>query len=314
MTSSGPEHARLGIVSILGHLAVPVGLYLAGCVACVLTGLGVLIEHGAAAAWALAGAFLAGQSMYLLDRVKLCDAWLDPADEAAQPERFAFLARHSNFIRVLVAVDAAAAMAIAALIHPMLPLAVAGLLASIVLYAGLPRTASSPEQRGRRRLKDILVIKNIAVAGGITAYSLAVAWTLAVTGSQHTPDRRAWIWAGGFVFLHVLADALLCDIDDAPSDQRFGTRTLAWRWGSGPTRCLAVFVVLVALVLTAATTPSSSPSHAEMMRWLWAMGMAASSLWLVRVPAGRMRTAVDLRLPTMAALIVAADALLSLPW
>src|SRR3954470_5753040 len=112
-----------GALGRLGHLAVWAGLYVAAAGACFgqvagLPGVGV-----SRAWWAGVGfAWATAACVYLLDRVKARDVWLDPADREAHPERFAFLSRRAWWVRFAAGALAAASAGAAWLVHPLGPL------------------------------------------------------------------------------------------------------------------------------------------------------------------------------------------------
>ncbi len=283
----------------MGHGAVWTGLYVAACAFCAIqTGTHRLPSD----TWlAILAAYLCGQSVYLLDRVKLRDAWLDEADREAHPDRFAFIHRHRRPLRGLIVCEAVAATGLLALIYPLLALLPAFALGGVVVYAGLPRTFWVPP--GARRIKDLLIVKNLAVAGSITAFALLLA--IVVAGDE--AGRWAWwrwSWVGAFLLLHVLADSMLCDIDDVGADERFGTQTLAWRRSARFVRALAIgFALAIALVTWAnwiLWTDNTEQGDIGWVRVSWATIMLFSIgiLWIV--PAGSVRDAVDLRLPIAA--------------
>lgn len=121
---------------------------------------------------------------YLLDRVKLRDAWLDAADRQAHPARYAFLGRRTTAVRALIAVAVAGATAAGAAVSRwMIPVPIAAC-AGVTVYA--------PRPRGRTpRLKDRLVLKNTYVAGGIAGFAVATvfvahaaAWAVVTVASS----------------------------------------------------------------------------------------------------------------------------------
>src|SRR5204862_668207 len=79
---------------------------------------------------------------YLLDRVKVFDEWLDPADELAHPARYAFLRRHSGVVRASMAGLWLLSAVIGAWIHPMGLVVTAAAAAGVMVYAGFPRGES----------------------------------------------------------------------------------------------------------------------------------------------------------------------------
>ena len=285
----------------LGHGAVWTGLYVSACCACAVQTATPGAHPGV---WrVLLAAFLTAQSVYLLDRVKLCDALLDPADRLAHPERFAFVFGYRRPLRVFLVIEAILAglllFSMSAVLSLLVPLALVG----VIAYAGLPRSAPIPP--GARRIKDYLILKNLAVSVGICAFSLLLAMG---AGGTPAPTLTVWLWPGVFLFLHVLTDSMLCDIDDRDADARFGTHTLAWRATPRAVRALSLTIaVLIAIATTLLYRPGAftriSPDLAG-TRIAWSVVMAITSAVLVRVRAGHMRDTVDLRLPIVAGVLL----------
>src|SRR5262245_41220741 len=100
--------------SAASHLALWASLYVTGAVACFgqVAGMGFSGVLDRSRGLALVYGFLTAAAVYLLDRVKLRDPWLDPADRAAHPNRFEFLARYAAKVRVLAAAMALASAAL----------------------------------------------------------------------------------------------------------------------------------------------------------------------------------------------------------
>lgn len=277
------------------------GLYVVGAVVCLaqVAGFDTLIAPGARLA-AAAFAFSTAAAVYLLDRVKLRGAWLDPADEQAHPRRYAFVAGHARVLRVLiVALLAAAAWLGWHLLAwgGVIPLvAVAGVLA----YAGRPRAV-------RPRPKDIILLKNVYVALGITGFGAIVAIAAIRPGAD-----AATMWgfavahavplalSGGHLALRVLADAVLCDLDDEDADRRFGTGTLPIHLG----RARAWNTALAVRLCTAAAL-AAIPMLPLWPRLAWAGVTVVSSVALRAAAPARVRDWVDARLAMEAAVVAA---------
>ncbi|MGH7134069.1 MAG: hypothetical protein ACREJO_19265, partial [Phycisphaerales bacterium] len=214
-------------IATLSYVAVWPALYVTAAVV-FLVQVGGLETGGGTlgtADWLILAA-ATGLGTYLLDRVKLRDAWLDPADAAAHPARYGFLARRTGVVRgVAVAALAVASVAGAAMgtwwgWAAALPAASA---AGVVAYAARPRA-----QRGSARPKDVLVFKNVYVAAGITGFAAAVVMAAAHRGVTPVELMRG-LWSPVVVFAlvqlfgRVMVDAALCDLDDESADRRFGT-------------------------------------------------------------------------------------------
>jgi hypothetical protein len=288
---------RLAVSS--SHAAIWAGMYVVGAMVCVaqVAGIDAIITPRARAAAALY-AFCTATAVYILDRVKLRNAWLDPADAEAHPRRFAFVAGHAAILRTAMAVLLAIAAALGGWLlawGEFLPfLSVAG----VLLYAGRPRSKHP-------RVKDVVLLKNAYVALGITGFAALVAvaairpgsgvvglWTLAVA--------HAWplAIASAHVAVRVLADAVLCDLDDEAADRRFGTATLPTELG----RRWSMNAALLAR-LGASTILLFIPGIPLLPRVLWAVITAISSLSLRWTAPARVRDWVDARFAMEAAAV-----------
>lgn len=275
------------------HLALWPGLYIVSAVVYVANlappagdGATTAVHEHAKWWWCLLFTFLTGVGTYLLDRVKLRDAWLDPADEHAHPSRYAFIAKHSSAVRVGALACLLGATTIAwfqASQRWLLAIPLASAL-GVVAYAAKPR-------RIRPRLKDLLVLKNAYVAGGIAAFAGVVVWCWFHAGvSALASAWPSFAFAGLTLIVRVFADAVLCDLDDEAADRRFGTQTFpttlgyrsAWNGAMALRLCVAL-----ALVLT--------PIGDRRMRLAWAIATAASSLALRVFRPARVRDWVDAR-------------------
>ncbi len=169
--------------------------------------------------------FASGMGVYLLDRVKLSNSLLDPADAMARPEQHTMLTANATRLRAVVVGLLVLATLAGAWLSPWLtPLPILSAV-GVVTYAGnLGGGVKSRTQR--RRIKDLLGVKNGVVAAGITCFALFAAW--AASGTTALSGGRLWLAAvGASLLLRVAADAALCDIDDWHADSQYGTRTLA---------------------------------------------------------------------------------------
>lgn len=280
-----------GAVAVAGHLALWMGLYGGAGVVCIWQLLPALrpAMWEQAAATLLAAVFLT-TAVYLLDRVKLSDRLLDPADAEAQPVRFEFLRRRSRKVRILAFSLALIAATFIRPLDPLAPLLVVGSVAAVVGYAGLAR-------RGRRRVKDILLVKNAVVSAGLVGLAVSLVLlasprerglaTIAEIARQHWTPLAV---VTAHLFIRVFADAVLCDLDDEESDRAHGTDTVptrlrrrkAW-WVAGALR------IASALVLVAWTAGPLAARSA----WAGAIcaGTAALALWNPK----RVRDLVDVR-------------------
>lgn len=211
---------RVGVIEALGHLAIWAAMYVVGCAVFAgwLLGSPVGLHTGATI-------FLITMGTYLLDRVGAWPGLPDRADVVAVPRRVRFLRRVFPGARVLalgvLVVGLVLAAAYGLLVALVVPAAVIGML----VYGHVP---------GRRRLKDIILVKNLAVALSITALVLVL---VLAQGAR-------WSWPAllvtiGAMLLHVLSGAVLCDVDDRHADARRGTRTVPNVLGPGVTWWIA---------------------------------------------------------------------------
>lgn len=235
-----------------------------------------------------------GGGVYLVDRVKLRDAWLDPADAAAHPARFAFLAARSGRVRALAALLLLGAMAAAWRMHPwMAALPILGVV-GVLAYAAKPRQQLA-------RPKDVLLFKNAYVAAGITGFALVV--VLAAGGDSWLATAQSIGWSAGLfaashVFARVFADAVLCDLDDESADRDHGTDTLPTAIGRTRAWNAAMLLrlgIAAALVLT--------PLGPLRTRPCWAAVTVASSISLRLLAPSHVRDWVDARFAVEAVVV-----------
>lgn len=270
------------------------GLYVVGSVWYVAALAGL---SGVGLANALLFSFAVGVGTYLLDRAKLRDAWLDPADAEAHPRRFAFIAEHAAAIRVgataslvLAAAAGATGLAGARWLWRIPPISGVG----VITYAATPR-GHTP------RPKDVFVLKNAYVAGGMAAFACLV-----VLGATHEgvhrllANVRLWAFLAATLGTRVFIDAALCDLDDRIADEHHSTMTFPVRLGRRRALDAATFAHLVL-----AGALAVAPIGPEGPRLAWAGVSAVSAIALRAVSPRRVRDIVDARL-VIEALCVAA--------
>lgn len=295
------SNAGIRVIDAIGHVGAWAGAYCAGASACFvqLAGLG-----DAPDAPLLLSVFLAATGAYALDRVKLRDSWIDPADIEAQPERYAFLRAHSRLVRLAALLAIAAAGVIGLTISAWAPLASAMAAVGVVAYAPRPK-------KHRSRVKDVPWLKNLYVAAGISVFA-ALAGLAAhirhedrsIVGLLTALAAPAVIATLTLLMARVLVDAALCDLDDEASDARHGTRTFVTLLGPRRLWMLSGLIRLGLIGLTLAAWPC--PWRARMV---WGGAMVAGTL-AVRVRRPReLRDVVDVRFAAEAAL-----ATLALRW
>ena len=305
MDSSRDRWMRAAAVP--GHLALWTGLYSASALLCLVQTTGVPADvfsrravAGYLCAWATA------TSVYLLDRVKLSDRRLDPADAQAKPERYAFLHSRRCAIRAAAAVLALIGLVCGWLVHPLCVALVLGAFVGILIYAGHPPGHVSGR---RRRLKDLFIIKNLSVAGSITAFAAGIALLAAYSDRRPNsagPSLNAAEFLGGALLLlgRVAADAALCDIDDEAADRRYGTQTLPTRLGRERTWLIALGL---GAVLVGASWLLPAPAPVRSARILWTGLALVSGVGIRMWNPGRLRDVIDFRFVAIGLIAAAVD-------
>ncbi len=290
----------------LGHLGAWAGLYVTAAYVCFWQ----LSAAGPANSWpnpaALISVMLAATGVYAIDRVKIADRFLDPADFAAHPARYAFLRKHTLAVRGMAMVAVAMAMGVGAFASPLLPWLIALSVLGVIVYA--------PGPRGRLpRPKDLLLLKNVFVACGVV--SLAVVATAMIGPISRAPHEAFWevvrarlapiADAAALLLLRVIVDAVVCDIDDVDADAAYGTHTLATAIGPGRTLAVAIAArfVVAGLILAVARAPSA-------VRVAWAVVSVAGAASLAIGPRGRpLKTRIDVGFVAEAVVVSAVVAL-----
>ncbi len=297
------------VVERVGYLSLWAGLYVTGAVVCFVQTSGLAAKVPVrAAGTVVAFSLCLATAVYLLDRVKLRDAWLDHADAEAHPRRYLFLARRSGGVRLLIVILLTAAVWLAGAHGWAGALTVLAAVAGVLAYAARPR--------GRHaRPKDVLLVKNLYIAGGITGFAVVVGSASAMpdvsfgsVAELAASHGGRFVFAGMLLLVRVFADAVLCDLDDQAADARFGTRTLPGRVGRRRAWDVAMGMrlVLAAVLATAAALPESLHHLPRATLLLWACTTAGSSLLMRRVSPAHVRDWVDIRLAVEAAVVTLA--------
>lgn len=289
--------ARLrSITAALSHAAVIAAIYVGTSVVCFAQLSGMARAGDARTIEAALFTTLTAMAVYLLDRVKVRDAWLDPADNLAQPDRQRFLAgtpARARVTRLAAVVLACAAAFIGTRVTALAPEFVLLAVAGGVVYAGRPRS------RLGSRVKDRLIVKNAFVALGIAGFAgLVVKPLRTLPDLESLVTSGAWLFAGAQVAVRVFADASLCDLDDERADRVHHTATLATHLGRYPAWAVAMTVRLIAaaaLILV--------PLGPQSARWGWAIVTVVSTFALRAWNPRRLRDAVDLRFAAEAAAV-----------
>ncbi|HZK81838.1 MAG TPA: hypothetical protein VFC46_12240, partial [Humisphaera sp.] len=104
--------------------------------------------------------------------------------------------------------------------------------------------------------------------------------------------------ACALLIVRVLADAVLCDLDDADSDRRFGTQTLPNHLGRN-----RAWSVAFGLRIAVAVALVSIPVLPMWPRLAWALVTVVSSTWLWLSAPGHVRDWIDARFAVEAACV-----------
>lgn len=210
------------MVAAVRHLAIFAACYVAAQV------VAAAVLVGVAVSWrAVLVAGLTGLGTYLVDRSRPFAGTPDRGDLRAEPERVRFMLAYLLPVRLLACGALATALLLAlpwGVYATLVPLSVVGLL------------CYSRWSRHGRRLKDLLWLKNPTVAVSITAFALLL------VHATSTIEWSTLVPAGAVLLLRITADAMRCDIDDAESDARQGTRTAANVLGVAATWRLALLL------------------------------------------------------------------------
>lgn len=280
------------IIDALGHIGLFSGVYVAGAFVCLAQLGGVAVVPPPRAIGAIT---LLATAAYALDRVKLRGAWIDPADVASQPARYAFLQRHATAVRVTAFVMLVLGAALGTPITHWAPLAAVMIPVGVAVYAAKPRGT-------RARPKDVIAVKNGYVTAGIVGFTLVAAVCVAAPAdtvrSWMEVARLRWVplaAAAALLALRVYLDAALCDLDDEAADRRFGTATFATRMGSARAWRYTGVLRWVLVVAIAVATPCPWRARAA-----WScMTLLGMLVLRLRGPTA-VRDWVDLRLPVEA--------------
>lgn len=204
---------------------------------------------------------LCAHSCYLLDRVKIADHRQDPADAIALPDRAMLFARFAKPIRALITIELVTGAYAGWLIHPLLSLIPIAALFVVHLYAGRAATPSSP------RLKDLPAIKAFMIASGHLSLCIAVVWANEheLLADLHLLEIIAIVG----VWMIVVGDAILCDIDDHDADMMYSTKSMAVLFGSRAAWLCAIGFITIGAVLIGFNQPSMIGIGATLIITTW---------------------------------------------
>lgn len=281
--------ARVSFVSDrLGWIGAYMALYGGAIVAAAW-----LLVHGEIN-WTIASlAATLTMSVYLLDRVKPHDRLRDPADAIAHPTRDAFVRRHLVALRILCLLLAAAVIVTGSLVHWAMPVIAIGALFGVLVYGSIPRT-----QRVQRRPKDVLIVKNLAVACAFSSMTMAMLWSQGLMPTAALPA----VGAVAFIGLHIFTDAMLCDIDDARADAQFGTSTIVNQINADGTWQLALLLNIIAAIWLC--TMASAEWIAQESAIILAMLLPLGTVIVRKTSPNRVRDAIDLKTPIAVGLAI----------
>lgn len=291
------------MIGAFAHLAFWAAAYVTAGVVCAAQLLGVA-HHLAPAA--LLYAWSTALFAYLLDRVKVRDAWMDPADRLAHPKRYAYLHEHRHAARWIMLGAAGVSLLTGWVLHPIAAAGTVATVLGVLAYAGRPRTAGAGP-----RIKDRFIVKNLFVGVGIAGFAVLIASLVAVDRAQdagaesvaHLVKRLANAPLGpaltfAYLTLRVYADAVLCDIDDEEADRVHDTRTLPTRFGGE-----RAWVAAMWLRLALAASLLCWPAGPFAARVAWAVVSAAGTVMLRWWRPQKVRDLVDARFGIEAACV-----------
>lgn len=295
-----PPGLIASLVAAIGHLAGWVGLYFAAAYASAALLLGRTVQLDP-----LAAAFCAGVGLYILDRLKLRDALLDPADLATHEQRHRFLRARARPLRILAWGMLAIGTVLVVAIHPanalLPPVGVLGVL------------AYSRPHKQRRRPKDYFLLKNLMPGGAIGGLGVILAVQSPVRGSS-LHDSPTGTWALPFIgavlvalVLLIAADAMLCDLDDIAADRASRTSTVPVRGGIKATWRLGLLVHAIAGVLAVTVGWRHGLAVAAAA---WACTNLGLTVLLSMARPGQVRDLIDLRLPAATLLAIVLNQML----
>ncbi len=285
LVTSGPFWKLLRALDIAGYLAVWPALYLWAAASMFADLAGLPRPEATASIFLMALAM----SVYLVDRVKLADRFLDPADADTHPARHAWLWKHRVLARGLAGAAAVIASAAGFMLHPALAGGPLVGQVAVFAYSGLP--PGTPSRFAR--LKDIPLVKNLAASLGLTTISV-----LAVRHMGEPAFALEDFAPAAVVAILVFADCMLCDVGDARGDGLHGTRTIPVIFGTGVGRAAASVLVVAAGCWAWGLSPDAGSR--------WALAVLGSQVALLVLPESLIRNWTDLRLPILAGLLLLA--------
>jgi 4-hydroxybenzoate polyprenyltransferase len=194
-------------------------------------------------------AYLFSFGAYMLNRASEMDE-----DSVSNPVRTRYLGGRRKYLPAITAGSFVIGYSLAALRNLVFFTALlVPLLLALVYSIGSRRLV---KYVGARRLKDTLLVKNVAISFGWSLIPILV-------GFYFLSLPSILFGIGVFIFLRLMVNTILFDTRDAKGDQMFGVRTLPTVYG--PTRAFALMTLFdsaSALVLVLLVLTGSLPSYA----------------------------------------------------
>lgn len=197
----------------------------------------------------LAMGYLFSFGAYMLNRTAEMDV-----DSVSNPGRTAYLEGRKKYLPIMTAGSFALGYALAAMRNLVFFAALlVPLLLALAYSVGSNRLA---RLTGFKRLKDTLLVKNVAISFG---------WSLipVLVGLYFFSVPYALYALAGIIFLRLLVNTILFDVRDTEGDRKFGVRTVPTVFGQGRAFFLiAVFDSLSAVALLLLVLAGALPIYA----------------------------------------------------
>jgi len=164
-------------------------------------------------------AYLFSFGAYMLNRASEMEE-----DELTNPQRTSYLSGRRKYLPAITVGSFAIGYALAALTNLVFFAALlVPLLLALAYSTGSKRIAKFV---GARRLKDALLVKNVAISFGWSLIPILVGLYF-----QSIPSLLYAI--GVIIFLRLLVNTILFDVRDTEGDRKFGVRTIPTVYGAG---------------------------------------------------------------------------------
>ena len=213
-------------------------------------------------------AYLFSNGAYTLNRASEADQ-----DSISSPERTAYLSGRRRFLPAIAGSYFLAGYLLAFFSGTVFFLALLVPLALAILYS----VSSSKMVRvvGARRLKDRLLLKNVAISFGWSLIPLLV-------GLYYQMIPLSLLLLSPFIFLRLMTNTIFFDERDVEADQAYGTRTIPSTYGAAVSnRIMSVIDVCsltyIVAVVALALVPAFSMALAVFPFYSFAYRFAAKS-------------------------------------